>query len=150
MFDAPSKDLLSLIALLAWVTYAEAKEYLDNFVQRRNTTLENDLHLRIIQSIQQQKSELENMCKHEKIPVTSALTKLDLTRLLVDKQGTQLPPLPVLYDGKLSHLPNSVTSINKTLSVSKLRAILMHHKFPMVGSKDELVLRVFYSGMVRP
>ena len=77
-----------------------------------------------------------------KIPITATLTKLDLTRLLLDKQGQQLPVGTTLYDGKIHNLPNTLAQLNK-LNVPKLRAILKYYNFPIVGSKDELVLHVF-------
>ena len=46
-----------------------------------------------------------------------------------------------LYNGWVSTLPSTISGINQ-FSVAKLREILNHHGLPVLGTKDELVLRV--------
>ena len=83
-----------------------------------------------------------SMCKKLKIPIKSNHSKHTLVKLISESQNESAPPSPVLYDGKLALIPSSLTGIGR-LPVSKLRAILWHHAFPVTGTKDELALHVF-------
>ncbi len=82
------------------------------------------------------------MCHRERIPVNSSLNKYELVQIIAEKQGERTPQLALLYSGNLRVVPTSTTAIGK-LPVCKLRAILHYHGFPIFGTKDELVLRVF-------
>ena len=80
------------------------------------------------------------------IPVTPALLKHQLCSLIIlyQKQNKEEPPLSrtILYSGNILSVPHTISGINR-LTVAKLKAILRAHKLPYLGSKDELVLRVF-------
>ena len=83
------------------------------------------------------------LCKKLKIPVTNALAKHQLAHLILEKQGELLPAPPIsLYSGDLTTVPTTSTAINR-LTIAKLRLILRHHNLPIVGSKEQLVMRVF-------
>ena len=62
-------------------------------------------------------------------------------RLISESRREEPPPEKILYNGKLACVPSTLSGISQ-LSVSTLRAILDFHGFSMVGSKEELALRV--------
>ena len=64
-----------------------------------------------------------------------------LVRLISESRGEGPPPEKKLYSGKLAYVPSTLSGISQ-FSVSTLRAILDFHGFPMVGTKEELALRV--------
>ena len=84
------------------------------------------------------------MCHQLGISATPALLKHQLCSLIYQKQNEVEPPLlsTVLYSGNILSVPHTVSSIGR-LTAAKLKAILRAHKLPYIGSKEELVLRVF-------
>ena len=58
------------------------------------------------------------------------------------QQGDAEPTGYVPYSGKVTNIPTRVSTINQ-LPVAKLREILHYHGFSIMGSKDQLVIRVY-------
>ena len=78
-----------------------------------------------------------------KLPVTSSVTKHQLVSLITRERGEEEPAeYDLLYTGKLIDIPTTIAAINH-LSVAKLREILCCHGFPILGTKDQLALRVY-------
>ena len=123
------------IAILSWVPPNQVKEDTIENDQNREQWKEHSLYK------EHTKQEL-SMCKKLKIPIKSNHSKHTLVKLISESQNESAPPSPVLYDGKLALIPSSLTGIGR-LPVSKLRAILWHHAFPITGTKDEFALHVF-------
>ena len=90
----------------------------------------------------QNKEQLEKICRVLKIPVTSSVTKHQLVSLITNKRGEEPAECSHLYTGKLTDIPKAVTAINH-LPVAELRRILHYHGFPIIGTKDQLALRVY-------
>ena len=144
----PPPDIARLVALLAWITPDEAKEYYSKLHTQVNNTLETDQQRGKWKNhplyVSNNKEELEKLCRSLKIPVTPATTKHQLVILISKKRGeresndtTESP-----YSGGLANVPKTVTAINH-LPVAKLREILHHHGFPVMGNKDQLTLRIY-------
>ena len=143
----PPQDIAKLIALLAWTTPSEAKEYYSRL---------DDQVVRILEADQQRekwkhhplykhtKPELEKMCRSLKLPVSPSLTKHQLVTLIANSKGEKEPDNSgvALYSGRLLNVPTTVKKINQ-LPVAKLREILHFHKLPLLGTKDQLSLRVY-------
>ena len=143
----PSQDMAQLIALLAWVAPSEAKEYYDKLDTQVSRMLEAD-HERTKWKqhplySNNTKEELEKICRTMKLPVTSSVTKHQLVSLITKKRGEEEPrECSHFYTGKLNDIPKTITAINH-LPVAKLREILHYHRFPILGTKDQLALRVY-------
>ena len=88
--------------------------------------------------------QLEAMCKKAQVPVTAALAKHQLVEIIVEKTGVEPPEIntSLQYNGNLSSLPTSTSGLNR-LTIPKLRCILQHHGYTPIGTKDQLVLRVY-------
>ena len=142
-----TEELTHQIALLSWITPHEVKAYHDKCtdIYRNQEITEREkerwkIHPQYRTST---KSQLEATCRQMRIPVTSALAKHELLKLISEKKG-EAPPQPpknIAYSGELSTIPTSVSGIS-TLTIAKLRSILKFHRIPIVGNKDQLVLRV--------
>ena len=81
-----------------------------------------------------------NDCESIKSDIIPAI----LSQLTCEKQDETSPPQcsNELYKVNLHLVSLSTSSINK-LTIQELRAILIHHGYSSVGSKEQLVLRVF-------
>ena len=144
--EDPPQNVMTLIALLAWITVSEAKAYYCKLRRRIEDLIKGDEERERWKNHSlyrtQTKNQLESLCKSLRIPVTAALNKHQLVNLVSQKKSENYPLLQQpLYCGKLSVVPNTAASLSK-LTMAKLRAILTYHKCPNVGSKDQLVLRV--------
>ncbi len=140
----PPEDILVLIGLLAWVTLKDVRRYYENVANHELVTLNND-ELRETWKAHPlyslKKPDLEQMCRKQRIAVTSSMTKHTLVRLLSTAKKEAPLALKPLYDGKLATIPSTLAGIRR-MSVGKLRAILHHHGYPTMGNKDQLVIRV--------
>ena len=143
----PPADTFMLIALLAWVTPDEAREYYSKLKQQQNATLDNDRknadwnNLPLFKN--NTKEQLLKLCRELKIPVKPTALKVELVILISEKRGE---PTPITvpqkrYTGRQLSIPTSVLAINR-LPSSKLREILHYHGFVFIGSKDQLTLKV--------
>ena len=89
------------------------------------------------------KEELEKICREMKLPVTPSLTKHQLVNLISKERGEEQPAeCSHVYAGKLRDIPTTIAGINR-LSVAELREILHFHGYPVLGTKDQLALRVY-------
>ena len=144
-FSNPSQDMAQLIALLAWVAPSEAKEYHDKLDTQVSRMLEAD-HERTKWKhplySNNTKEELEKICRTMKLPVTSSVTKHQLVSLITKKRGEEPRECSHFYTGKLNDIPKTIAAINH-LPVAKLRELLHYHRFPILGTKDQLALRVY-------
>lgn len=71
------------------------------------------------------------------------MAKHELLKLISEKKG-EAPPQParnIAYNGELHTIPTTVSGIS-SLTIAKLRSILKFHHIPIIGNKDQLVLRV--------
>ena len=137
---------MELMALLAWVPTSDATEYYSKLdrqmVNVQNTDEQREQWKQHPLYINNNKQQLEAMCRNFRLPVTSSVNKHELVKLIADHKHESPPQMPTLYCGKLSLVPSTTTAISR-LPISKLRAILHHHGIMTLGMKDELVLRVF-------
>lgn len=156
MIQEPTKDLLQLIALLAWVTPSDAKQYLkkieENLDNQKQVEREKERWKNHKMYKENTKAQLESMCKKMRIPVVASTLKHQLVSLIVAKKGDEPPP-PVnstscFYSGHLSSVPSTITGIRR-LTIPYLRTILTHHHLPVIGCKEQLVLRVYLLGQGR-
>ena len=138
------QELTDDLSLLSWIPPSEVKAY-------HNETLEAHENQAKAEREKQRwkshplycfntRSQLESMCKQ---PVTSSLAKHELVRLISNKKNEEPPQEPshVLYDGDLPSVPISISGLSH-LTIPKLKSILKYHHMPLVGNKDQLVLRV--------
>lgn len=90
------------------------------------------------------KEDLQKLCHSLRIPTAASVTKLQLAELICRHRGNSLPNSVQRqpYSGRIGSVPRTVKAINQ-LPASTLRGILHYHKFPVLGSKEQLVLRVF-------
>ena len=144
----PDDSRIHLLALLSWVTPREVKEYISKQENQFDSQVKSEIQRRRWKVHPLYKNnnrdKLEAMCKSMRIPVTSSLAKHNLAELICKRKGEQCPPqyTQPLYHGNLSAVPCTTSAINK-LTVHELRAILKHHGYSTIGSKDQLTLRVF-------
>ena len=143
----PPPDIARLIALLAWVTESEAKEYYSKLQAQVNNMLETDQQRERWKDhplyINNTKEELEKLCRSLKIPVQPSTVKHQLVNLISNNRGEPEPSASSQnqYSGRLANVPKTVTAINH-LPAAKLREILHYHGFPVMGNKDKPTLRV--------
>ena len=90
MIPKPSRDLAQLIALLAWLTPNEVREYYNKLEKQASGMLEAD---RQREKWKQQtlysgttKEELEKLCRSMKIPVSFSVAKHQLVSLITKKR----------------------------------------------------------------
>ena len=144
----PDDTLIHQIALLSWVTPREVKDYISKQENQYDNQIKSEMQRRrwkvhpLYKNNNREK--LAGMCRSMHIPVTSALAKHDLAKLICETKGEPCPPdyTQPLYHGKLSAVPCTTSAINK-LTIHELRAILKHHGYSTIGTKDQLILRVF-------
>ena len=81
--------------------------------------------------------ELEDTCSTITIPK-------HLVSLIAAKKGEEPPQSPANsdYSGKLLSIPISTTAISR-LTIAYLRSVLAYHHLPLLGTKEQLVLRVY-------
>ena len=146
-FDKPTPDVLKLISILAWVPPNEVEEYFSNKVSQNLSTIQMDEDKAKWEDhplYHNTKEELIHECRLHNIPVKQSLNKVQLIKLIAAKKGETEPAgrKEEGFAGNISAIPTTITSISK-LQVSKLRQILAFYKLPIVGTKEELALRVF-------
>ena len=94
--DVPP-NVLTAIAMLAWIPLLEVKEYYSRAKRRLEETAKNDEERERWKShtlyCTKTKSQLEELCKKKNIPVTQALNKHHLVRLISENMGEHHPPL---------------------------------------------------------
>ena len=148
VIPSPPEDIINQIALLSWITPLEVKQYKAKINTQIETQMKMDrekdrwkLHPLYKQN---SKDQLEAMCKKAQVPVTAALAKHQLVEIIVEKTGVEPPEIntSLQYNGNLSSLPTSTSGLNR-LTIPKLRCILQHHGYTPIGTKDQLVLRVY-------
>ena len=145
----PTDDMIQQISLLSWVPPREVKDYqkklqdqLDNqkiMEKEKNRWKSHELYRK------NTKVQLEALCRKSKIPVTSSLAKHQLVSLITSKRGEEPPsqsPVNSEYNGNRSSIPTTTTAISR-LTVAYLKSILAYHHLPVLGSKEQLVLRVY-------
>ena len=143
-----TESMVQQFSLLSWTTLSDVREYIKKFQAQIDAQIEAERERERWKSNTlyktKTKPQLEVLCKKLKIPVTHALAKHQLACLILEKQGELLSaPSPIsLYSGDLTTVPTTSTAINR-LTIAKLRLILGHHNLPIVGSKEQLVMRVF-------
>ena len=142
----PPEAILEQISLLAWIPTSLCKQFYEKQKKHIEDMIANDCNREawnahpLMRSYKKQ--ELESMCRRKRIPISSSLNKFELVRLLSEHSKETPIPTPPLYSGSLASVPDTTTSIAR-LSVGKLRAILHWHHISPLGTKEELVLRVF-------
>jgi len=145
-----TNDLIQLIALLAWVTPSDAKQYLkkieENLDNQKQVEREREVEEPRDVQTNNIKVQLESMCKQMRMPVVASTLKHPLLSLIVAKKCDEPPP-PVnsassFYSGHLSSVPSTNTGISR-LTIPYLRTILTHHHLPVIVCKEQLVLRVY-------
>ncbi len=142
----PPEDIQTLIGLLAWLPLEEVKDYYQKSAKNELDAMRSDRAREVWKShplYALKKTDLEQLCRKHRIPVTSSMPKHDLVRLVSkSKNETPLQPKPI-YSGKLTTVPTGLSQLKK-LTVGKLRAIIHCHGFPTMGTKDQLVIRVAF------
>ena len=144
----PLDDIINQIALLSWIT-SEVKQYKKKITCQIISQMEMDKEKDRWKSHplykQNTKEKLEAMCKKLQVPVTPAMAKHQLVEIVAEKTGVVPPKIDasLQYNGNLTALPTSTAGLNR-LTIAKLRYILRHHGFAPIGSKDQLVLKVYY------
>ena len=147
MPDTPD-EIIHQIALLSWVTPSKVKQYNKKIKCQIDSQMKMDEEKDRWKSHplykQNTKEKLEAMCKKLQVPVTAAMAKHQLAEIIAEKTGVVPPKIDtsVQYNGNLTVLPTSTSGLNH-LTIAKLRCILQYHGFAPVGSKDQLVLRVY-------
>ena len=140
-------ELIRQVALLAWIPPSEVKAYHSKLtkIQEKQEKSEKEKQRWKSHPLYRfkTKNELELMCKQQKLPFTSSMAKHELVQLISYKKNEEPPPeiSSKLYDGNLSSLPTSLSGLSH-LTIPKLKSILSYHHMPVVGKKDQLVLRV--------
>ena len=145
----PKDSLIQQFSLLSWTSPGEVRQCIKKVQDKIEGQIESEIERERwkTNTLYRTKTEpqLEVLCKNLKIPVTPALAKHQLTRLILEKQGKPLPPLTpcTLHNGYLRAVPATSTAINH-MTIANLRTILKHHNLPIVGTKEQLlVMRVF-------
>ena len=144
----PTETLVQQFSLLSWTTPANVKEYIKKVHAKIEAQIESENERQRWKCDAlyktQTKPQLEALCRKLKIPVTASVPKHQLARLIYEKQGKPLPPPSSgeLYSGDLSTVPTTSVAINRR-TIPNLRSILKHHNLPIVGTKEQLVMRVF-------
>ena len=144
----PPDDIINQIALLSWITSSEVKQYKKKITCQIDSQMEMDKEKDRWKSHplykQNTKEKLEAMCKKLQVPVTPAMAKHQLVEIVAEKTGVVPPKIDATlqYNGNLTALPTSTAGLNR-LTIAKLRYILRHHGFAPIGSKDQLVLKVY-------
>ena len=115
LMDNPPTNVMNLIALLAWVTVSEAKQYYEKVRRRTEDTIKGDEERKRWKNhnlyCTKTKAELETLCKSLKIPVTPSLSKHQLVSLVSQKKGETFPESRPLYIGRLFFVPSSLPSL---------------------------------------
>ena len=142
-------DLISQIALLSWVTPSEVRRYkskLDDHLEHQMKS-EREKYRWKTHFLYRYKTkpQLEAMCRELRIPVTSSLQKYQLVSLITQKNGEAPPPesSTTQYCGRVQDIPTAITRINNTMTIPHLRSILKYHGLPHLGTKEQLVMRVY-------
>ena len=144
----PPDDIINQIALLSWITSSLVKQYKKKITCQIDSQMEMDKEKDRWKSHplykQNTKEKLEAMCKKLQVPVTPAMAKHQLVEIVAEKTGVVPPKIDanLQYNGNLTALPTSTAGLNR-LTIAKLRYILRHHGFAPIGSKDQLVLKVY-------
>ena len=149
VLQSPTEMIINQICLLSWVTPQEAREYQKKIEDQLQSQLMSEKEKEKWKSHElycnKTKAQLEVLCKNLNIPVTSALLKHQLVRLIVEKKGEDPPgdpPIGTIYAGDLSAIPATTTGINR-LSIAYLKSVLLYHNLPAIGRKEQLVLRTY-------
>ena len=148
ILDLPDELITQQISLLSWVTPYEVREYYKNQSNQYEQQIESEREKDRLKSHDLYKSntkpELEKICRKLRIPVTSTLLKHQLVSLIIKNKGEQMPADNYKpYSGKLEEIPISLSKINNSLTIPRLRLILKFHGLPITGTKDQLVMRVY-------
>lgn len=88
VLTSPPKDVMELMALLAWVPTSDATEYyskldrqmvnVQNTDQQREQWKQHPLYIN-------NRQQLEAMCRNFRLPVTSSVNKHELVKLIADQ-----------------------------------------------------------------
>ena len=148
ILDLPNELITQQISLLSWVTPYEVREYYKNqrcqYEQQIESEREKDRWKSHDLYKGKTKPELEKMCRKLRIPVTSTLLKHQLVSLIAKNSGELMPADNYEpYSGNLEEIPVSLSKINNSLTIPRLRSILKVHNLPLTGTKDQLVMRVY-------
>ena len=142
-------DLIGQIALLSWVTPSEIRRYktkLDDQLEHQQES-EREKNRWKTHSLYRDKTkpQLETICRELRIPVTSSLQKYQLVSLIAEKKGEVPPPesSTTQYCGRVQDIPTAITKIYNSMTIPHLRTILKYHGLPHIGTKEQLVMRVY-------
>ena len=143
----PTETLVKQFSLISWTTPSDVRQYIKKVQDKIEAQFQSERERERWKSNTlyktKTKPQLEQMCRQLKIPVTPALAKHQLTSLILEKQGKSLPLVNTTsYSGNLTAVPTTTAAINR-LTITNLRSILKHHNLPIVGTKEQLVMRVF-------
>ena len=129
------------IAFLAWVTPEEASTYYSSFHKKLEDEKDQDIKRKTWKQYmyalyQESKETLVNwMCSQSGLLASGK--KHELVECLSQK-NTEFD----LHYGKIGSIPNSTAGMMR-LSVAQLRTILRKHQILHLGTKEELIMRVW-------
>ena len=144
----PPEHILQQICLLSWLSAKEVTDYKQKLQDQLENQLRSEKEKERWKSHSlyrtNKKAELETLCRKSNIPVVSSLQKHQLVALLAEKQGESPPEYSTdtEYVGNLASIPTTTKAINR-LSIPYLKSVLSFHCLPIIGSKEELVLRTY-------
>ena len=137
-----SQELSHLLSILAWCPIADVETYFTRLSKKMQKDLDVELkkdQWRNHELYEKSREELSTLCSKNGIDVHG--TKQHLAEKISKHLNMQPPPARLAYTGDLSDIPDSVQGIHR-LPVAKIKEILQYHQISIMGSKDELVLRL--------
>ncbi|XP_045170664.2 uncharacterized protein LOC123533093 [Mercenaria mercenaria] len=141
VFKDPPRYITEQISLLAWVPPQDVDKFINLKKEEENAQIEKDRENMVWKSnplFKLKKKELVQKCKQ--MTINQDGTKIDLIKRLWENQEDHI--YEELYTGELETVPSTISGIT-SMSISAIRIILAHHEVKTVGSKEELVLRLF-------
>ena len=140
-----TEDHLKQFALMSWIPLSLCQEVYEKHLENVKNVIDSDVKREKWKEhplyATKKRNQLEDICKSLKIPVHGNINKVELVQLISEHNNEAPPHDKALYSGEIARIPTTQAAISK-LPVSKLRAILKWHGISILGSKDELILRV--------
>ena len=137
-----TQELSFLLSILAWCPASDVEAYFSKMSKKMQKDLDDEIRKdrwRGHELYAKSKSELITMCL--KNGLDSQGSKQQLAEKLSKHLNIESPPERREYEGDLSAVPDSVQNIHR-LPVAQIKEILKYHQVSIIGSKDELVLRL--------
>jgi hypothetical protein len=142
--DDPPEAVKGLLALLTWTPEEEVEREIIRYQSLKKSTMEKEKNReawRKHEIFSHTVGELKEQGGAEGICFRPYTSKLEMVEKLAAKRSLQKPETDI-YDGRTDKIPLTLNELIKC-SVSFLRQVLDYHNCNPLGTKDEIVLKVF-------